>query len=97
MNQPGHIELFIQPDQKSILENADNLTVAPSGDLFVCEDGPGKQNIVGVTPEGELFRFAENVISESEFAGVTFSPDGSVLFVNIQKDGLTFAITGPWV
>ena len=32
----------------------------------------------------------------SEWAGATFSPDGSTLFVNIQTPGITFAITGPW-
>ena len=32
-----------------------------------------------------------------EFAGATFSPDGKVLFVNIQASaGVTFAIWGPW-
>ena len=31
-----------------------------------------------------------------EFAGATFSYLGSVLFVNIQTPGITFAITGPW-
>ena len=34
--------------------------------------------------------------SGSELAGVTFSPDGSTLFVNIQVLGKTVAITGPW-
>jgi hypothetical protein len=29
--------------------------------------------------------------------GATFSPDGTTLFVNIQGDGLTLAITGPWL
>ena len=32
----------------------------------------------------------------AEFAGGTFSPDGRVLFVNIQSPGITFAISGPW-
>jgi uncharacterized protein len=32
----------------------------------------------------------------SEFCGATFSPDGDVLFVNIQAPGITFAIEGPW-
>lgn len=31
-----------------------------------------------------------------EFCGGTFSPDGRVLFVNIQTPGITFAISGPW-
>ena len=32
----------------------------------------------------------------SEWAGATFSPDGTTLFVNIQTPGITLAITGPW-
>ena len=31
-----------------------------------------------------------------EFCGACFSPDGTTLFVNIQRPGLTLAITGPW-
>jgi hypothetical protein len=80
----------------SVLENADNLTVAPWGDLFVCEDGRQDQFLIGVTPEGDTYRFGRNAISTSELAGATFSPDGSTLFMNIQGDGLTLAITGPW-
>jgi secreted PhoX family phosphatase len=37
-----------------------------------------------------------NVVSDGEFAGATFSPDGETLFVNIQSPGITFAIWGPW-
>ena len=34
---------------------------------------------------------------QEEFAGSTFTPDGKVLFVNIQaSSGITFAIWGPW-
>lgn len=94
------LELFIQPDDRSVLENADNVTVAPSGPLdghlVVCEDGSGDQFLVLVSPKGECSKLARNAISSSEFAGAAFSPDGSTLFVNIQKDGLTLAITGPW-
>ncbi len=32
----------------------------------------------------------------AEFCGGCFSPDGRVLFVNIQTPGITFAIAGPW-
>jgi len=32
----------------------------------------------------------------SEWAGVTYSPDGDWLFANIQSPGITVAITGPW-
>ena len=32
-----------------------------------------------------------------EFAGATFSPDYSTLYVNVQaSSGMSFAIWGPW-
>ena len=59
--------------------------------------------LIGLNRKGEAFEFAVNVFSDSEFAGATFSPDGDVLFVNIQGNGvptpgsrMTVAITGPW-
>jgi secreted PhoX family phosphatase len=98
---PGRLELFVEPNDNTIVENADNLTVSPWGDLFVCEDQEGKTTpynyLLGVTPSGHVYKFGRNVMNQSELAGVCFSPDGSTLFVNIQHDpGLTLAITGPW-
>ncbi|PKD42458.1 alkaline phosphatase PhoX [Rhodohalobacter barkolensis] len=93
---PGKLELFVEPNDATVIENADNLTVSPWGDLIVCEDGDGDQYLVGVTPEGSLYKFGRNALNESELAGATFSPDGSTLFFNIQKAGLTLAVTGPW-
>lgn len=95
--QPGRLQLFIEPNDSNLLEHCDNVTVAPWGDLILCEDGPEQQFLVGVTPEGNLYKFGQNVLSTSELAGATFSPDGSTLFFNIQSDGLTLAVTGPWV
>jgi secreted PhoX family phosphatase len=95
-DHPGSLQLFLEPNDSSLLQNGDNITVAPWGDLFVCEDGPGEQFLVGITPEGSLYKFARNVADTSEFAGAVFSPDGSTLFVNLQNTGLTIAITGPW-
>lgn len=92
----GTIELFVEPNDASVLENPDNITVAPFGDLFLCEDGEDIQYVVGVTPQGELYQFARNALNGSEFTGATFSPDGRTLFFNIQRPGLTFAIWGPW-
>lgn len=94
--QPGTLELFIEPNDSSLLENADNLTVTPWGDLIICEDGSKDQYLVGVTPEGRTYQFARNASNTSELAGATFSPDGTTLFVNIQNPGITIAITGPW-
>lgn len=90
------LELFVEPNDPGLIENADNLTVTPWGDLIVCEDGSNEQFLVGITPDGELYKFARNAVSSSELAGATFSPDGTTLFVNIQHDGFTLAITGPW-
>ncbi len=93
---PGTLELFVESMDSSIIENADNLTVAPWGDLIVCEDTDEMQDLNGVTPEGKVYKFGRNAKSNSELAGATFSPDGSTLFMNIQHSGITLAITGPW-
>lgn len=94
--QPGRLELFVEPNDGALVENADNLTVAPWGDLIVCEDGPGDNFLFGVTPSGDIYKVARNAATPGELAGLTFSPDGTTLFVNIQRDGLTLAISGPW-
>ncbi|MEL7235758.1 MAG: alkaline phosphatase PhoX, partial [Chloroflexota bacterium] len=50
----GTLELFIEPNNRSVLENADNIAQAPWGDLFVCEDGSNDQFLLAVTPAGEV-------------------------------------------
>lgn len=95
-SQPGRLELFIEPNDSTLIENADNLTIASSGEVFVCEDrGTKTARMIGVTPSGQPFVFAACHMN-SELAGATFSPDGSTLFFNLQKPGLTIAVTGPW-
>lgn len=37
----GTIELFVEPNDQSVLENPDNVIVSSFGDLFLCEDGDG--------------------------------------------------------
>ena len=93
-NSPGSLELFLEPDDGKLVENADNLTIAPWGDLIICEDGVSPQFVVGVTPEGKIYKLAKTTLGE--MAGACFSPDGTTLFVNIQTPGVTVAITGPW-
>ncbi|MBI98099.1 MAG: hypothetical protein CMO78_06170 [Verrucomicrobiales bacterium] len=90
------LELFAEPNDEALCDNCDNLTVAPWGDLILCEDGGNEQFLVGIMPEGKFFKLGRNAKSNSEFAGACFSPDGKTLFVNIQHAGLTLAITGPW-
>ena len=97
-DEGGRLELFIEAGSGDLVCNADNLTVSPWGDVIVCEDriGGGKNHLVGVAPEGAMYPLGLNRASGSEFAGSVFSPDGRVLFVNVQGDGVTLAITGPW-
>ena len=94
-SSPAKLELFVESHDAQMLEHADNLTYSPWGDLIVCED-KREPKLVGVTPNGELYHFGENVGFKSEFAGACFSPSGETLFVNIQGPGLTLAIQGPW-
>lgn len=95
-NAPGELMLIAQSNRDSLLQNADNLVMAPWGDLVVCEDTPGHCGLVGVRPDGSQYPLADNTYTHSELAGACFSPDGKILFVNIQNPGITLAITGPW-
>lgn len=93
----GWLELIIEPNDESALDRCDNLTVAPSGALVICEDGLDDQHIRFMSRDGALTTFARNAHPErSEFCGACFSPDGSTMFVNIQRPGITLAITGPF-
>jgi len=97
--------LVFESPSADVLNAPDNLAVSPRGGLLICEDNSGVSHLQGLTPAGEIFPFAENILNEREFAGSCFSPDGRFLFVNIQGDlfargpgylGYTFAIWGPW-
>ena len=94
------LTLLFESPSRTVLELPDNLCISPRKCALLCEDGPVENFLRGVTPDGEIFDFARNAIAgrqQEEFAGSTFTPDGKVLFVNIQaSSGLTFAIWGPW-
>lgn len=98
---PGRVQLFVESANEKTLNMGDNLTVTPWGHLIVCEDNYSsdlRNHLKGVTPEGRIYTIGRNVFAgNSELAGATFSPDGSVLFLNIQYPGLTLAIEGPWL
>jgi hypothetical protein len=93
---PGRLDLVCESTDALALHYPDNLTIAPWGDLFVCEDAPRIDRVLVLDARGELAVFARHRLGTSEFAGVTFSPDGDWLFVNVQDPGATFAIRGPW-
>ena len=90
------LTLVVESTDRALLDAPDNVTVAPDGRLYLCEDGGGGDNIVCVDHDGSLAILAQNISSGSEWAGACFSPVGNVMFVNMQGDGLTFAIKGPW-
>jgi len=94
--QPGRLTMLAESTHNSLLRNADNITMAPWGDLIVCEDTASHCGLVGVRADGNMYQLADNAHSNSELAGVCFAPDGKTLFVNIQYPGMTLAITGPW-
>ena len=93
---PGRLQLFQESARDTPLRHADNITAAPWGDLIVCEDSSWRSSLVGVRPNGDLYVLARNSYLDSELAGACFSPDGKILFLNIQYAGLTLAVTGPW-
>ena len=90
------LQLIAESTSSSELDNPDNITVAPFGDCILCEDGGGEQFLVGLTNDGELYKFARNNLNTREFAGACFTDDGGTLFGNIQNPGITFAIWGPF-
>ncbi len=92
----GHMRLLAESTPQSFLHHADNLTMSPWGDLIICEDTASHCGLIGIRPNGEQYELADNAYSSSELAGICFSPDGSIMFLNIQHRGLTLAITGPW-
>jgi len=91
-----YLELFVESPGPSVLDMPDNIYLAPWGDLLVAEDGSGEQLLRGITPDGRVYDLARNARSSSELAGICVSPAGDALFVNMQVDGLTLAITGPF-
>ena len=115
--EDDQLVLVFESSANKTLESPDNLCISPNGGIVFCEDdavggtpedthplAPGIEGVnrmIGLGPKGEPFELAVNVFSDSEFAGACFSPDGEILFVNMQGGdtagtGMTFAIWGPW-
>ncbi|MDQ1044476.1 alkaline phosphatase PhoX [Streptomyces sp. V4I2] len=98
--------LGVNPDPSvdGAFDGPDNITVSPYGGLVLAEDGEGISHLFGATDSGRTYPIARNDLNVgteeepeySEFAGVTFSPDGKTLYANIQDPGILVAITGPW-
>jgi secreted PhoX family phosphatase len=94
----SEISLFYESDNADNLWEGDNINITPWGDLIICEDnGSNACKLIGITPNGFLYplgRVAGN--SSSEIAGICFSPNGKNMYLNIQDEGKTIAISGDW-
>lgn len=99
-DNPGMLQNFLESHDPLLLDFGDNITVSPQGHLIVCEDKSEDVHINHlkmITPRGKVFTLARNADSGSaEFAGVCYTPDGKMMFVNIYEPGYTIAITGQW-
>lgn len=98
---PARPELFIESPGNETMGMCDTIALEPWGDLIAAEVRPGEQYIRNVTPAGRIYTLARNAFIENsdyrEFCGPCLSPDGTILFVNIQsKPSRTFAILVPW-
>ncbi|MGI8868570.1 MAG: alkaline phosphatase PhoX [Mycobacteriales bacterium] len=78
----------------------------PYGSLILSEDGNLANHLLSWSRETGAQAIARNLIVleqrslggkvYSEMTGPSFSPDGTVLFGNVQEPGHVFAISGPW-
>jgi secreted PhoX family phosphatase len=97
---PGRerLQLFYESSDAGVFNSGDNLTVAPDGQLVVCEDqytDTVDNHLRGLTRDGRPYMLAK-LHAQTELAGACFSPDGRVLFVNVFSPAKTLAIIGPW-
>jgi hypothetical protein len=88
---------------KAPLSGVDNITVSPSGDIYVCEDG-GDLDVCLITGDFDVARFCKldmNVhggpaepspFKGNETVGVVFDPAGERMYFGAQR---SFPIGGP--
>ena len=86
------------------LSGVDNITVAPSGDVYVCEDGRD-HDICLITPDFTISRFLKldptmhggpdegSPVEGNETVGVVFSPDGTRMYFGAQRSFAEFGQT----
>jgi uncharacterized protein len=99
----GTLTCLVEAPGGDALDMPDNVCVAPSGHVFLAEDGPSQNGVVVACPSGALVPLLVNT-GEGEIAGVThFSglpgspPHGDdKLFLNLQQRGLTLVVSGPF-
>ena len=105
----GELSVVFESPSKEVLDSPDNIVISPRGGLVMCEDGSGEQYVRGLDREGRIVNLVRSPHREGdpqpgEFAGSCFSPDGRVLFFNVQGGrriggsvpSVTYALWGPW-
>ncbi len=100
----GELTLVFESSSSRVLDAPDNVVVSPRGGVVLCEDGTDDHYIRGLNREGEIFNLVHAPNPVGEYAGTCFSPDGRVLFFNVQGSGrfggprssTTYAMWGPW-
>ena len=93
--EAGELRLVFESPSPDILDSPDNIVLSPHGGLLLCEDGTGDQFIRELDRKGAIVNLVRG--GSREFAGSCFSPDGRVLFFNVQgsrrQDGSTPSAT----
>ena len=105
----GELTTVFESPSSDVLDGPDNMVVSPRGGLLMCEDALGTEFIRGLDREGSVVDLVralhvEGTPEPGEFAGACFSPDGRVLFFNVQgshtaegvDSSTTYALWGPW-
>jgi secreted PhoX family phosphatase len=108
-DEGGKLSLVFESPSKEVLDSPDNICVGRDGGIFICEDGAEEQFIRVLSASGDMANLVMQPLvsgtpEPDEFAGCCFSPDGSVLFFNVQGStvsygtrwGATYALWGPW-
>lgn len=83
------------------MDDVDNVTVSPAGDVIVAEDGSGMRLMVVVPNEPAKLLMQITGNPSSEIVGPAFHPDGSKLYFSAQRGptngspGVTYEVTIP--
>ncbi len=105
----GELILVFESPSPDVLDGPDNICVRPGGGLIMCEDSAGVEYVRGLDDNANIIDLVRQPHEAGdpepgEFCGSCFSPDGRVMFVNVQggrrvdetEPSATYAIWGPW-
>ena len=100
------LRLLYESPGREVLDSPDNIVMMTNGALMLCEDGGSPTRLSMLTPAGTIVTVAENNIVLDGAKGVSgdyrggewcgVCQVGDWVFANLQRPGMTLAITGPW-